>query len=321
MVTILKSFFKKYGAILLTLLLLVYIAFLFSSEQDSLQMAIEKAVETLSLPFIGGLLLLSIVNYIMRGLRWHLLASQFADKYSLKHAFWDYFAGFAFTVTPAKAGELIRSHYLTKRFGLRYIYTIIPSLYDRINDFLVLFLVTLLGSLFYYFEIWVLAILLFVGILFFTFFISPPKLICFIKMAYAPFKIMPKAFAKLMLFCRYCNSLKSARVRILAFIMGLIGWGAEFYAFYILCSLFGLPISFTEASFIFSASTIAGSLLMTPGGTGGAEAAMAGLLMVSSGASAPLAAVLTIIIRITTLWFSVLLGVVTLLFHRIERKN
>ena len=70
----------------------------------------------------GGIALilgLSLLNYCLRFVRWQLYLSRLG--YDLPHglSLRYYLAGFAFTTTPGKAGEAVRSLYL-KRHGISY---------------------------------------------------------------------------------------------------------------------------------------------------------------------------------------------------------
>jgi len=64
--------------------------------------------------------------------------------------------------------------------------------------------------------------------------------------------------------------------------------------------------------FIYVVSLVAGNLSMLPGGIGAAEASMAGMFVAVAGLSAGTSAALTLVIRLSTLWFAVLVGVVGL---------
>ena len=109
---------------------------------------------------------------------------------------------------------------------------------------------------------------------------------------------------------RAARSLKAfsrADILTLATILGLIGWLAEGYAFWLLLTWMDANISFWLAVLIFVFSTLAGGLTGAPGGIGGAEAAMVGLLLLE-GIPLEVALPATAVIRLTTLWFAILIG-------------
>jgi uncharacterized protein (TIRG00374 family) len=105
---------------------------------------------------------------------------------------------------------------------------------------------------------------------------------------------------------------------IITLALGLTGWIAEGYAFHLLLLWMGADIGFWMAATIFTFSTLAGGLTGAPGGVGGAEAAMVALLSMQG---VPLETSLpaTAIIRVTTLWFAIGLGL--LVFPFAERHS
>ena len=89
--------------------------------------------------------------------------------------------------------------------------------------------------------------------------------------------------------------------------LGIIGWLAEGYALHLLLMWMGANVGFWTAVAIFVFSTLAGGLTGAPGGVGGAEAAMIALLTLE-GVPLEVSIPATLIIRVTTLWFAILLG-------------
>ncbi len=70
----------------------------------------------------------------------------------------------------------------------------------------------------------------------------------------------------------------------------------------------GIELNIFFAMFTYALAMLAGALSFLPGGLGGAEAVMMALLLFK-GVPEPLAIAATIVIRLTTLWFAVVLGV------------
>jgi len=81
----------------------------------------------------------------------------------------------------------------------------------------------------------------------------------------------------------------------------------EAVSLYIIMKGFGLSATLLEANFIYSFSTLVGALSMAPGGIGGTEAGMIGLMaFMGITYSEGLPAVL--LIRICTLWLAIFVG-------------
>ena len=62
------------------------------------------------------------------------------------------------------------------------------------------------------------------------------------------------------------------------------------------------------AIFVMAFSTVVGAVSALPGGLGAAELSMTGMLVLLAGLDAAVASSATVLIRIGTLWFGVLLG-------------
>lgn len=101
-----------------------------------------------------------------------------------------------------------------------------------------------------------------------------------------------------------CNRAKTLMV---ATALGLIGWAAEGFAFFLILHWMGQEVTIVFALFVFAISMLAGALSLTPGGLGSTEGVMVGLLL-WHGVPLPEATAATLLIRATTLWFAVMLG-------------
>ena len=98
---------------------------------------------------------------------------------------------------------------------------------------------------------------------------------------------------------------------ILTTAISTLAWAMEGWAFYLLLHWCGFDVSVHFAFFVYAVSMLAGALSFLPGGLGGAEATMVSLLFLK-GIDQHSALAITIFIRLTTLWFAVLLGVLAL---------
>ncbi len=69
------------------------------------------------------------------------------------------------------------------------------------------------------------------------------------------------------------------------------------------------------ASFSYALATIAGSITMLPGGLGVTEGSLT-FLLIKYGASKEIAVASTFLVRVVTLWFAVLVGIVSVTFYQ-----
>ena len=118
------------------------------------------------------------------------------------------------------------------------------------------------------------------------------------------FQAAPKFFEK-------SSHLMSMKIFLPAAALGLVSWSAEAYGFSWLATLLGAQADAAVLMGIFFLAMMAG--IVTPGGIGGTEAVMASLLM-AVGLDASAAFVVALICRVTTLWLSIIVGLLSMLW-------
>jgi glycosyltransferase 2 family protein len=259
---------------------------------------------------LGLMLALSMVNYLLRFCRWHFFLTSFGVSIAVRDNLRIYFAGFSLTATPGKIGELARSVWL-KPYGIPASHSIAVSFAERVLDLLIILLLALMGLA--NFPQWrgfllagliggVLALLTFYNLNFALLWHGalvrrPGTLRHFVL-------ILDGLIEKI----RIC--LTPSRIAI-GIGMGFVAWGAEAVAFGLLLHVLDSPVPFLGAVAIYSVSMLVGAISGLPGGIGGTEVTMITLLNVG-GVPMPVAGMSTVFIRLSTLWFAVLLGFVAL---------
>ena len=98
----------------------------------------------------------------------------------------------------------------------------------------------------------------------------------------------------------------------LSLALGGLAWLAEGYAFWIVLKGLGSETPLLVAVSIYAASSLLGAVTMLPGGLVSTEGAMLALLQ-RTGIGTTVASAATLIIRVSTLWFAVLIGALSLL--------
>jgi len=271
----------------------------------------EETLRTaLSLPFsvVAALLGLSLINYAIRAWRWAVLGDHLGLRVPVTGNVLYYLAGFSLTPTPGKAGEAVRLWFLKSGHGIPYARSLPLMLADRIIDMWAVFILTLVsiaGFAEYQWQGAALALLI-AGV-------SIPIL-------------FPRRFERVIdWICRLAPrrgrwidgargimgamaDLSSWRTYGVTLIPTVGGWLAESIALYLVLKHFGAEVSVLNAVFIFSFSIIVGAISMLPGGLGSTEATIV-ILLGALGVDLDSALAATAIIRMTTFWFAVAIGV------------
>jgi uncharacterized protein (TIRG00374 family) len=115
------------------------------------------------------------------------------------------------------------------------------------------------------------------------------------------------------------NELLTTGPLVAGTVISFFSWGLECLGVY-LCAV-GLDADrpFLLVVFVFAVSSLIGVLSMLPGGIGAVEAGLAGQFVGVAGLSAGLAVELTLLIRLATLWFATLIGILGLFAVRALR--
>ena len=256
---------------------------------------------------LGLLLALSLVNYFFRALRWHYFTRCLGIGTKLGQNIRHFLGGFAMSVTPGRVGELIRMRWIRRETGWSFERTAPLVLVDRASDLAAMALLLAVGLLMSGAMIRLavpVTLLAFAGAVLVT---RPALLSLSAGIFYRVTGLFPRLLARIRRAARSLKAFSSAGILTLATGLGLIGWLAEGYAFWLLLTWMDVEIGFWLAVLIFVFSTLAGGLTGAPGGIGGAEAAMVGLLLLE-GIPFEVALPATAVIRATTLWFAILIG-------------
>ncbi|WP_108854798.1 lysylphosphatidylglycerol synthase transmembrane domain-containing protein [Albidovulum aquaemixtae] len=253
------------------------------------------------------LLLLSLVNYLLRGLRWHLFARRLGIATTPGQDIRHFLGGFAMVVTPGRVGELVRMRWLKRETGWAYERTAPLALMDRASDLAAMALILAL-SLALAAGGMTGAVPVTIAALAAAYVATRPRLLAsLVTLAHRAIGRWQRLFGRLRQAARSVARFSDPRVMAPALALGIVGWLAEGYAFHLLLGWMGADIGLMKAIAIFVFATLAGGLTGAPGGVGGAEAAMIALLALD-GVPMEVSVPATAIIRVTTLWFALAIG-------------
>lgn len=271
--------------------------------------AIERAVIQLGVGGIALILGLSMLNYLLRFARWHwYLHDQGYRLPWMRHCL-VYLGGFLFTVSPAKAGEAVRSVYLREQ-GVRYADSFAALFVERLLDVLAYaLLATLIAFAHPQYRVFLVSFFV-IGVLLLILSGHPGLPRQLDRWAEHRNKGLARVLALLANLLRSSKQMLRPALLLPGLAIGVLAWGAEGVGFHLICAGLNLDVPPLTATSIYAIAGLAGAAtFFMPGGIGGMEVVMTALLT-AMGAPLALAVVTTLLCRLATLWFAVLIGLI-----------
>ena len=293
--------------------ILVVFALSFSADAPRLVKILER-FHWHVLPLVIGL---TLTNYLLRFVKWHYYLRVIGIRdVPVSQSALIFVAGLSMAITPAKVGELLKSYLLFHHRGIA-IGRSAPIIFaERLTDGVAMVILASAGLVIYGVG-WqmllpiVVAMVVVVGL-------SQHRGVT--RSALGIAERMPLISSKvhhLEAALLSANRLFRLPNLVLAISIGVVSWGCESLAFYVVLTALGLsasPILAVQAAFILAVSSLVGAASMLPGGLAAAEGTLAGLLLLLRVTrNASIAAAATLIIRFCTLWLGVAVGMVGLM--------
>jgi uncharacterized protein (TIRG00374 family) len=269
------------------------------------------------------ILALSFSNYVARFFKWEYYLKILKIKVAPLLSFKIFLSAFVMSVTPGKMGEVLKSYLLKEETGTPIAKSAPIIIAERITDFISIIIICIIGA--YFFD-YGRSIIIAVGI----FFIGVTLILSFQKLSIAiidsleKIKFISKHVHKIHVAYESIYQLVKIKPLVIAILMSLVAWLFECGGFYFVLRIFSstsnIETSLLTASFIYCFSTLVGAIAMLPGGLGVTEASLTGLLIILK-IPKDVSAASTIIIRVATLWFAVVVGVIAVYFYNKHSKH
>ena len=240
-------------------------------------------------------LALTGLNYLLRFWRWERYLAKLAIEIPRGRSFTIFVAGLTMTITPAKLGELLKCALLHRSYGVPVRRSAPVVLAERVTDasgVVVLALVGGAGT-----RSWPLLVAAFVGVGLVVAVVRSPLL---------------ERFAFFGEATEASRSLLTTPLLVAMTLLSAVSWFCECLAAYVCVRGLRLDLSLADTVVAFSLGSLAGAASFLPGGLGVAEASMTGLIRALGDTTKAAAAAATVLIRLSTLWFAVALGLLGL---------
>jgi uncharacterized protein (TIRG00374 family) len=278
-----------------------------------------------TLPLMMGL---SLMNYIIRYIKWQYYLNRIGVDLPQNESFFVFLAGFTLTTTPGKIGETIKGVFINEIDGTPIAKTAPVVISERVTDLLAMVLLAMIGFVTGLDMLYLLAVggLTITGALI----LSQSRFYNAILIKLTSIGPMKRFQSSIELVEDSLTKTLSPKPMFVSTAISVPGWFMECMELWLLLSLLtgaGFP-SLTVASltillsatFVHAAASAIGALSFLPGGLGGYEAVSI-VFLVALGFTEGIAGVATILVRLVTLWFSVVVGFIALGVIKAKRNS
>ncbi len=253
---------------------------------------------------------LVLVSYFIRGFRWDFFLKTLGINIPLKKSMSLFFAGLGFSITPGKIGEAIKSHFLKKDHDHSYSKTVPIVFVERYYDLVGLLIISLIGIWFIAVDRTMVYVTLTIIIVILA--LSQKKnVVVKILGKLEQVSFLSKIARKTLETFETIHILLKPKLFAKSSGYSVTAWLIESLAVFLIFMGFEMELSLATVILIFAISSIIGGLSMLPGGIGVVEGGMVGLLLLE-GIDYTSAISVVIMVRIVTLWFSVIIGLIVL---------
>ena len=292
-------------------ILLVSVAIYFFAAWYVGSSEIFNALQKVDILVIAIPLLFSLMAYLLRFVRWQYYLSIFKKHVRPKTSMLIYFSGFALAMTPGKVGELLRCAYL-KPFKISYKRSSAMFVVERFLDVLSMLCLSALAIGLLSDKLNFLYLIMALAIIFLLVMLNPGILLKQRQLVSSASGRVLKAYRHILDMLLHSGRILRPISMFSGLLLGVLAWFLDGLGFYYITSHFVPDLQITLVVGIYALSILLGAFSFMPGGVGATEALMYGFLHLLN-VPAEYAVVIIILSRLTTIWFAVLLGAVSIL--------
>jgi len=289
----------------------VYMALAVFSDFGELRAALGSFDYAL-IPAILGLVLLSYVGRFFRWL-YYLRILKVSVPLGVNAAI--FAAGLSMAISPGKLGEVLKSVFVRQSSGAPIARTAPAVVAERATDGTGMVAWGFLGAFSLGLPPWTMLAFLAVAVTGIAV-LRSKRLSLFAERVLRRLPLLDRLAPHLRDFHGASNELLGTRPLVVGTLISFCAWGLECLGVYLCAVGLGIEQDFLLIVFVFAVSSLLGVVSMLPGGIGAVEAGLAVQFVALAGLSRGAAGALTFVIRLATLWFATLVGVIGLLVVR-----
>ena len=246
-------------------------------------------------------------------IKWHFLLKNCEIHVPLKKSILVFLSGPAFEITPGQIGALVKSQILKTSSNIPRTKTVPIIVVEKVYDLIGAVLASIIGIVILGMEphLIVIAILVLVTIFFFVYY-RPASEIFFKQITKR--KFFSKYVENISDFYEIVHKSTNVKVATICILLALTYWFMVSAAAYYTLIAFDINIlDYLKVLAIYATSTLLGAISFIPAGIGITEGSITGLFTLN-GIDVSTALILSVMIRVLILWFSVCVGFIALKF-------
>ena len=287
----------------------LYGVFLFFSDFN----IISEQISNFKYEFLPLILLLVSISWTPLLVRWQILLKKNDINIPIKKSFLLFLGGMSMSITPGHVGELIKSQLMKTIYNIPRTKTAPIIFVEKFYDLTGAIIASIIGIIILGMDtnLILISVSILIVIIFLTY--------------YRPiFEFILKRVTKTKFFSKYSENLSDSyeivrnsttpQISSISFGLSVLYWIIISVAVHFILLSFGIEsISVLKTISIYSSSVIIGAISFIPGGLGITEGSLIGLFSLE-GIDISLALILSVMIRILTMWYSVSIGFICLKF-------
>jgi len=280
-----------------------------------------ESLEKVNLYFIILILLSFLTGILVKSLRQMLFLRHLGIKIPLKQNTIIYLAGLSMLITPAGLGEMIKSHFLLKKYDQPVSKTLPLVIVERYHDALAILSIIIVFSIitgitFLTIPVFIIGILLLVSLIV----VRSRKLFQMFQKVIRKVKMFKNLEDHSIEFNKSLVSFTSKKVFFSGWLVGIAAWSFDGLGIYLCFQAFELDFDFLTTSVIGLASILFGALTLIPGGVGITEVSFVALLSIYEIESS-ISSSLALFFRLQSIWFVTCIGIVATRFALSKNKS
>ena len=287
----------------------IYAIFLFISDYN----VITEKISNFKINYLPLILLLVSASWVPLIIKWHFLLKNCEIDIPLRKSIAVFFAGVSFEITPGQIGALIKSQLLKTSSNIPRTKTVPIIVAEKVYDLIGAILASIIGIIILGMDFYLIIIaILALAVIFFFMFYRPASEIFFKRVTKT--KFFSKYVENISEFDKIVQKSTNVKAATVCILLGVTYWFIiSTAAYYILMAFDVNVLDYLTVLAIYTTSILLGAISFVPAGIGVTEGSIAGLFTLN-GIDISTALILSVMIRILTLWFSVCVGFISLKF-------